>query len=432
MKPTDVHSTLSKYILADGLDMVWDLDKSQGSYIHDAKSGKSYLDLFSFFASQPIAFNHPKLNTPEFREKMGHYSLHRPSLSDVYTTEFADAVQTFANIAGKGHFEHYFFVEGGALGVENALKAAFDWKVRKNLAAGKGEKGSKVIHFKNAFHGRTGYTLSLTNTSDPRKHMYFPKFDWPRVDNPAMTFPLNEENTQKVIEAEKNTIAQIKQALADNPDDIAAFLMETIQGEGGDNQFRKEFFEEIRALADEHEFMFICDEVQTGFGLTGKMWAFEHYGVTPDLISFGKKAQVAGCAATKRIDEVPNNVFKESSRINSTWGGNLLDMLRVERYLQIIDEEKMVDNAASMGEYLLGKLQDVADTTGKISNVRGKGLMIAFDLPDGNRRNENATNMFNNGAIILGCGDKSLRLRPHLDFTKEDADTTISILEKSL
>ena len=432
MKAANVHSTLSKYILADGMDIVWDVEKSHGSYLYDAKANKEYLDLFSFFASQPIAFNHPKLNTPEFKDKMARHSLHRPSLSDVYTEEFADAVDTFARIAGAGHFAHYFFVEGGTLGVENTLKAAFDWKVRKNIAAGKGEKGRQIIHLQKAFHGRSGYTLSLTNTSDPKKHMYFPKHPWPRVSSPAITFPLNKSNLSQVQALETQTLNEIKQALANNPDDIAAFIMEPIQGEGGDNHFRPEFFQALRDLADAHEFLLIFDEVQTGFGLTGKMWAFEHYGVTPDLISFGKKAQVAGCASTSRIDEIKDHVFAQSSRINSTWGGNLLDMFRVQRYLEIIEEDRLVENAANVGEYLLGQLQDLARSNGKISNVRGKGLMIAFDCKDGSHRDQVAQNMFGHGAIILGCGDISLRLRPHLDFSKEDADTTTTLIAKSL
>ncbi|MCB1198263.1 MAG: L-lysine 6-transaminase, partial [Deltaproteobacteria bacterium] len=356
MKAENVHSTLSKYILADGMNIVWDVEKSHGSYLYDAKSKKEYLDLFSFFASQPIAFNHPKLATVEFKEKMARHSLHRPSLSDVYTNEFAEAVDTFARIAGKNHFSHYFFIEGGALGVENALKAAFDWKVRKNLEAGKGEKGSQIMHLKKAFHGRSGYTLSLTNTADPKKYMYFPKHAWPRITTPAITFPLTPSNQAKVEDLEKKALHEIKQAVANHPDDIAAFIMEPIQGEGGDNHFRPEFFQAVRELANEHDFLLIFDEVQTGFGLTGKMWAFEHYGITPDLIAFGKKAQIAGCASTGRIDQIQDNVFAQSSRINSTWGGNLLDMFRVQRYLEIIEEDNLVEHAANVGEYLLGQL----------------------------------------------------------------------------
>jgi len=432
MDKPKVHKRLNQYILADGMPIVFDMEKSQGSFIHDTHSEKNFLDLFSFFASQPIAFNHPKLNTPEFREKIASQALHRPSLSDVYTESFSEAVDVFARVAGKGHFAHYFFIEGGSLGVENALKAAFDWKVQKNLNANRGEKGSKIIHFKKAFHGRSGYTLSLTNTSDPRKFKYFPKFDWPRVSSPAMTFPINEKNQKATQVLQEQAIKEIEQALAQHPHDIAGLIIEPIQGEGGDRHFQPSFFKRLRELADEHEFLLIFDEVQTGFGLTGKMWAFEHFGVTPDLISFGKKAQVAGCASTARINEIPKHVFAESSRINSTWGGNLVDMIRVQRYLEIIEEENMIQNTAHVGEYLLGELQDIASGDDRISNARGRGLMIAFDCQTTEHRDEVAKRMFEHGAIILGCGDKSLRLRPHLDFSKDDASLALDILKKSL
>ncbi|MCB0271646.1 MAG: L-lysine 6-transaminase [Bdellovibrionales bacterium] len=432
MNASEVKSTLSKYILADGIDIVWDLDRSHGSQIFDAKSQKSFLDLFSFFASQPIAFNHPKLATKEFKEKLGHFAIHRPSLSDVYTVEFAEAVDTFGRLAIRGHFDHLFFVEGGTLGVENALKVAFDWKVRKNIANGVGENGSKVIHFQKAFHGRSGYTLSLTNTADPRKHMYFPKFDWPRISSPALTFPINEASLAQVTQLEERAIHEIESALQNNPNDIAALIIEPIQAEGGDRHFRTEFLQTLRKLADDHEFLLIFDEVQTGFGLTGTMWAFEQLGVKPDLISFGKKAQVAGCASTSRVDEVEKNVFHESSRINSTWGGNLVDFMRVQKYLEIIEEDGLVQNASLIGEHIVSELRDIAESTGKISNVRGRGLMIAFDLPSTDTRNQVKQTMFNNGAMILPCGEKSLRLRPHLDFTKEDAAQALSIIKASI
>jgi len=254
-----------------------------------------------------------------------------------------------------------FFIEGGALGVENALKAAFDWKVKKNIARNGeiGDVGSQVIHFEQCFHGRTGYTLSLTNTADPRKTAHFPKFNWPRIINPKITFPLDEDNLESVKRVEKEAIDQIKSVIKIDGADIAAMIIEPIQGEGGDNFFRKEFLQTLREICDENEIILIFDEVQTGMGLTGKMWAWEHFDVTPDLMSFGKKTQVCGCVSSRRIDEVPDNVFKESSRINSTWGGNLTDMVRSVIYLEIIREENLLNAATENGKYLLSQLMSL-------------------------------------------------------------------------
>jgi len=155
----------------------------------------------------------------------------------------------------------------------------------------KEKKGSKIIHFKEAFHGRSGYTMSMTNT-ELKKTQYYPQFNWPRIINPKLSFKegkITDEDLASVIELEKVAIQQIHQALKDNPDDIPALIIETIQGEGGDNHFRAEFLQELRRLADEHEFLLIFDEVQCGFGTSGKWWAFEHFGVSPDIIVFEKK-----------------------------------------------------------------------------------------------------------------------------------------------
>ena len=426
-----VREVLGRNILADGFDMIQDLDKSHGSWIVDGRNGKEYIDMFSMFASGAIGYNHPRL--VENQEMLGRVALSKPTLSDIYNSDYAEFVRVFDEIAIPDYLKHAFFVEGGALGVENALKIAFDWKIRKNIEAGKGKKGLKVIHFKQAFHGRTGYTLSLTNTSDPRKTMYFPKFDWPRVDNPYLRFPITNEVIEEVKLKEATTIAQIKDAIAINPDDIGALIMEPIQGEGGDHQFRDEFFVQIRQLCDENDIIFILDEVQTGIGITGKMWAHEHYSVKPDVISFGKKAQVCGALAGPRIDEVEKNVFKESSRINSTFGGNLTDMMRFKIILEVIKEENLVENARVKGNYLLTKLQALAEEfPGFVTNPRGVGLFAAFDLPSATERDHAWSKMMDNNLLILTSGDQAIRFRPHLNVSTEDMDTAIDIISQSL
>ena len=429
----NVHATIGKYMLADGMDQVIDLKKSHGSWLVDARDGKEYLDLFSMFASMPVGYNHPTLL--ENRERIAAAALNKITNSDIYSTQMAEFVDTVGRIAQPDYLPYSFYVEGGALGVENALKTAFDWKVRKNLAAGKGEKGSKVIHFTECFHGRTGYTMSLTDSPDPRKTLYFPQFDWPRIDNPKLHFPLTDESLEQVLKAEATAINQIKSAVAENPDEIAALIIEPIQGEGGDNHFRGEFLQELRALADEHEFMLIYDEVQTGVGVTGKMWAHQLFNSSarPDIIAFGKKMQICGIFAGERVDEVENNVFHESSRLNSTWGGNVVDMVRITLYLEIIAAEDLVNQAATNGDYLVAKLHDIqADFDGLVSNVRGRGLFAAFDLPDGTARDNLANLIIAEGALILGSGKKTIRFRPHLNITREEIGLADDIIRRAI
>ena len=429
LNPADVHSALEKHMLVDGLDLVLDLERSQGSHLYDSREGRRFVDFFSFFATNPVGINHPKMRDPDFMQRMAETAIHNPSNSDIHTVPMTQFVETFARLGIPESLPHLFMVAGGSVAVENALKTAFDWKVRRNRERGvSGDKGQQILHFREAFHGRTGYTLSMTNTADPRKTMYFPKFDWPRIVNPKITFPL-EDDLDAVIALERQAVEQIQRAIADNPDDIAGLIIEPIQGEGGDNHFRPEFFQKLRELADEHEFLLIVDEVQTGVGLTGKMWAYAHYGFEPDILSFGKKTQVCGLLAGRRVDEVEDNVFSESARINSTWGGNLVDMVRFGRYLEIIDEDRLIDNARDVGAYLLEKLYGVqAERPEQVSNARGRGLMCAFDLPDADKRNEFLKLAFDDGLLVLGCGVRSIRFRPVLSVSREDIDEGLRIV----
>jgi len=419
--PDKVHEVLSRHMLADGFDFVLDLEKSEGSYLYDARHGKRLLDFFSFFASNPLGMNHPGLKTPEFQKRILRAALHNPTNSDVYTVEMAEFVETFARHAGRPYLKHFFFVAGGTLGVENAIKASFDWKVRKNFAKGyREERGHQVLHFEQAFHGRSGYSLTLTNTADPRKTAYFSKFAWPRVVNPKAVFPLTEDRVRDVKEREALAVAQIERAFELNRDDIAAIIIEPIQGEGGDNHFRKEFLQELRRLADAHGAMLIFDEVQSGMGLTGRMWAHEHYDVKPDMVAFGKKSQVCGFISGDRIEEIPDNVFHVSSRLNSTWGGNLVDMVRCQRYLEIMEEERLLENATARGAELLAGLEAIAkEHPEHVSNPRGRGLMCAFDLRDPALRDAVREKCYENGVVILGSGTHSIRFRPTLAVTKE-------------
>jgi L-lysine 6-transaminase len=418
-------------MLIDGFDIVVDLRKSRGTYLVDARDGKRYLDFFTFVASSPLGMNHPALTAPAFQKKLAYVAVNKPSLSDIYTAEQAQFVDTFSRLAMPATLPHAFFIEGGALAVENTLKAAFDWKIRKNRARGyREERGKQIIHFRQAFHGRSGYTLSLTNT-DPVKTDLFPKFAWPRVLNPVVRFPLNGENLARVIADEDTSLAQIKQAFYEQKDDIAAIIIEAIQGEGGDNHFRAEFFRVLREMADENDAMLIIDEVQTGVGMTGKMWAHQHF-VEPDMIAFGKKMQVCGFLCGRRIEEVPDNVFKVSRRLNSTWGGNLVDMVRAQKFLEVIEEENLVENARVQGERLLSALNRLAEEFPAVTNPRGRGLFAAFDMPDGEKRTLLRSVCLKKGLIVLPSGERSIRFRPPLTVSGSEIDAGIAIISAAL
>jgi L-lysine 6-transaminase len=294
-----------------------------------------------------------------------------------------------------------------------------DWKIRKNLAAGRGERGTEIIHFERAFHGRTGYTMSLTNT-DPRKVALYPKFPWPRIPAPSLDFALPaEQRLADVLAKERLAEKQIRGVLAQKAVDIAAIIIEPIQGEGGDNHFRGEFLQTLRRICDEHDALLIFDEVQSGMGITGRNWCCEHFGVLPDLLCFGKKAQVCGAMAGPRLDEVKENCFRLPSRISSTWGGNFTDYVRSTHYLRIYEAERLAENARTRGETVLLGLQELAAKHPLITAPRGRGLMLAFDLPDMAQRDAFWKGCYALDLLVIRSGERSIRLRPVLDL-KDD------------
>jgi L-lysine 6-transaminase len=431
--PEDVHSRLSRHLLVDGFRLVVDLERSHGSWLVDARDGSEYLDLYTFFASAPLGANPPGLaDDPEFMQELAAVAANKPANPDTYTTHLAEFVETFTRVLGDPALPHLFFVEGGALAVENALKTAFDWKSRRNEAAGRSPAlGTKVLHLTRAFHGRSGYTLSLTNT-DPVKTDRFPIFDWPRIDVPAVRFPL-DAHLAEVEQAERHALAQAAAAFEAHPHDIACFIAEPIQGEGGDNHLRAEFLQAMQALCHTYDALFVLDEVQTGVGMTGTPWCYQQLGLSPDIVAFAKKLQVGGIMAGRRVDLVADNVFAVSSRINSTWGGGLVDMVRARRLLEIIEADHLFDAAASRGDVLLVELHDLAQRHPHlVSNVRGRGLMCAIDLPDASGRDRVISGLRDERVLALPCGDRSVRFRPALSVTEDELRLGIAALDRVL
>jgi L-lysine 6-transaminase len=152
--------------------------------------------------------------------------------------------------------------------------------------------------------------------------------------------------------------------------------------------------------------------------------------VKPDLMAFGKKVQVCGVMAGPRLDEVKDNAFRLPSRLNSTWGGNFTDMVRSTHYLRIIEEENLVANAAKVGEHFLKSLQELQRNEPTVTAVRGRGLFIAFDLPDPKTRDEFWKGLFDRGLLVLKSGERAIRFRPALDITAEVVDEAMELLRQ--
>ncbi|WP_425295092.1 L-lysine 6-transaminase [Nocardia cyriacigeorgica] len=420
-----VHEILSASILADGFELVLDLRQSQGRHLVDERDGTVYLDMFGFFASNALGMNHPALAGDEaFVAELAAAALNKPSNSDIYTVAMARFVETFVRVLGDPRLPHLFFIDGGGLAVENALKVAFDWKSRHNESLGRSPRlGTQVMHLTGAFHGRTGYTLSLTNT-DPNKTARFPAFDWPRIDAPYLG------EGRDIAAAERRALDQAARAFAENPHDIACFIAEPIQGEGGDRHLRPEFLIAMQQLCHDNDALFVLDEVQTGVGMTGTTWAYQQFGLTPDVVAFGKKTQVCGVMAGGRVDEVPDNVFAVSSRLNSTWGGNLTDMVRTRRILEVIERDGLVERSRLLGTHLLDRLTELARRHPTVTEPRGRGLMCAITLPDTRFRDDVLTQLREREhVLIIGTGERGIRFRPPLTVTVEELDAAVTALD---
>ena len=424
--PENTHNILKKGgMLVDGYtNMVLDLEKSKGQYMYDSLNNRKILDLGGFFGSSPISHNHEDMNNSQFIEEIGKVALHKPSNSDFYTAEMAKFVDIFKRMCMPEPFKYLFMIDGGASANENSLKTAFDWKKRKNMEIDENEL--EIIHFKNAFHGRSGFTLSLTNT-DPIKYKYFPKFDWKRFPFPTLKYPNYSHNYFNNVSRETIIMNKMTNYIKQNNKKIAAIITEPFQGEGGNNFMSDRFWKFLRDICDKYEMLLIADEVQTSLS-TGKIWAYEHLGPAPDIICFGKKFQVCGIISTGRIDDVKNHVFQLSSRINSTFGANLTDMVRCTKYLEIINKYNYLENVDFIGTYVLQELEKIP----LINNIRGKGLFIAFDLPNTKLRDSLIEKLMELNVLVLPCGKNSIRLRPKLDIEKHHVNEFIFKLDTAI
>jgi L-lysine 6-transaminase len=429
----EVHETLARFQLADGYPLVFDLERSHGSWLVDAKTGKEYLDAFTCFASWPVGYNHPQMADPAFRAELLRVAACNPANSDLYTREMAGFVEAFATQVTPAGFPHHFWISGGSLAVENALKVAFDWKARKlgRTRLDEDVNDLVILHFRQAFHGRSGYTMSLTNTA-PDKIGLFPKFPWPRVHNPAIEFDLSGGIANDVEAEERKSCAEIEGVFARHGKKVAAILIEPMQGVGGDNHFRTEFLAKLRNYADDEEALLVLDEVQTGFFGSGKPWYWQHHDVRPDVVAFGKKTQVCGLYAGERVDEVPDNVFRLPSRINSTWGGSLTDMVRARRIIEIIVAEDLAANVQAQGQRLVDGLRALARAEGGISNVRGVGSLCAFTLDDPAARDAMLKRLSEAQLLALKCGPRAIRFRLPLTIGAGEVDEMVKRVAAAL
>ena len=426
-----VHETIAAHMLADGYELVLDLDASHGSTLVDARDGTEYLDLFTFFASSALGMNHPVADRRSSRaHELGAVAVNKPSNSDIYTVPMARFVDTFARVLGDPALPHLFFIDGGALAVENALKVAFDWKSRWNEAHGIDPAlGTKVLHL------REGLPRPQRLHDEPHQHR--PEQGRPLPEVRLAAHPVAVDQRQPPTSRRPSAPRSPPPARrsrrtrttspASSPSRSRARAATTTSG--------PQFLQAMQALCREFDALFVMDEVQTGVGMTGTAWAYQQLGVQPDVVAFGKKAQVCGVMAGGRVDEVPDNVFAVSSRINSTWGGNLTDMVRARRILEVIESESLIERAGVARRAPAARARPAwPQRHDAVTEVRGRGLMCAFTLPSAAaaRRGRAAGCAATSTCSCSAAATPRLRVRPALTVSVDELDRGIAAIDRVL
>lgn len=399
-------------------DIELNIEKSSGSYLFDDLSQSTYLDLFSYFASNTLGYSHPGYDTDSFKHDILKYAPIKISSGRIYLKYFDEFLQEFHTFCSAGIFSRYFFIHGGALAVENALKVAFDYKRRKYET---NSNNLKVISFRKSFHGVSGYTLALSDLP-PAKVRDFPMFNWKKVHSPTVRV----DNTQTIASEEARADQEIRDYIKEvGSQNVAALVVEPIQCSGGDYTYRREFFMRIRLLCSEFDIPLVFDEIQTGFGVTGKLWYWQHLGIEPDILVFGKKAQVCGIAVTPAYADGAMTI---PHRLNVTWDGHILDIVRARHLMKILKSERLIESASSKGKMLReGLLKN-----GSLKDVRGVGLLAAFDLPSQSDRDKFFRAAFEEKLLVNIAADQTIRLRPNLAITIEEIAVFHSKVEKVL
>jgi len=373
------------------------LEKGEGVKLYDY-DGKEYLDFCAGIAVFALGYGNKAYNDALKGQidKLLHTSNY------YYSKPAIDAAKKLVEISG---MSRVFFTNSGAEAVEGAIKAARRYAFNKDKNA-----DHEIIAFEHSFHGRTLGALSVTGNYKYREPFI--------ADNVSIKF------------AEYNNLDSVKALVSDK---TCAVIMETLQGEGGIYPAETDFIKGIRKLCDENDIVLILDEIQCGMGRTGKMFAYEHYGVKPDIVTVAK---AVGCGVPVGAFLL-NEKLAENSLVpgdhGTTYGGNPFATTAINAVLDQFEELKILDNVNNISVYLEEKLDELTDEYEFITGRRGKGLMqgLVFDA-EKKAPGEVVKKALDNGLILITAGANVLRFLPPLVITKADVDEMIVRLKKAL
>ncbi|KAF5855239.1 4-aminobutyrate transaminase [Aspergillus alliaceus] len=397
--------------------MVIDYDKSSGNYLVDVDNN-TYLDVYAQIASIPVGYNNPTLVKAAQSPAMVSALVNRPAIGNFPSQRWLNLLRDgLMRVAPRGCTQ-VVTAQSGSEANELAFKAAF-------MAYRRNQRGDASC-FKNSFHGRGFGSLSATR-SKPVHKIDIPSFKWPQATFPQLKYPL-EEHEQENRHEEKHCLQEIKHIIESWHCPVAGIIVEPIQSEGGDNHASPEFFQYLQAITKAYGICLIVDEVQTGFGGTGKFWGHEHWNLPApaDIVTFSKKAKTAGYFFSDSSLR-PDKAYRQFN----TW---MSDAARVIMSNAVIDEilgENLVEKTAHVGEVLHKRLAILATQYPQfIRNLRGRGLgtYLAFDTPDSSTLLKEMRNL---GINIGSCGVSTIRLRPMLIFREEHISPLVEAFEKA-
>ena len=380
-----------------------DFEKSKGSYVFDKNTNRPYLDFMGMYSSLPIGYNHSVFSTRSFFTRKKSFEdeiLNVAKLKivncEILSDEYELFLESFKSFTHKKGYSNYAFTCTGALANEAAIKTAMWYKGPRN--------DGYILSIKNSFHGINSVGNIITTRFqgvDIRQDKLPGLEAWPMVNNIEDAIHHIERSDER----------------------LQGIIIEPIQATYGDNYLDKEMLIALRDTCTTYDIPLIFDEVQTGFGASGKVWYCDHIGVDPDIITFGKKSQVSGIM----VKDTHSKVFEVPKRLSVTFDGDLVDMIRCKYIIRAIENDNLLDNVNKMGKYFANKLAQFD----QIKNIRQTGLLIAFDFEDKSERDTFYKNLYKNGMICNPTRDKSIRLRPNLNVTKQEINDALNKISKS-
>ncbi len=373
-----------------------DFEKSHGSYLYDRKTDRELLDFFGMYASLPIGYNHPIFRSKSFIDEYMRVASFKVNNCEFVSDETLQFDKMFREFAGKGVFEHFHYSCTGALAVEAAIKTCLAYKNYHQL---------NVVSFENSFHGINSYGGFVTSR--------FPGAD-------ARLSGLPDAYSTKI----RPDIKEVNRILRTT--DVTCLLVEPIQCSAGDIYFDEEFFKAIRRACDEYDVPLVFDEIQVGFGGTGKLWYYEHLGIEPDILVFGKKTQLSGIMAKEKYGSIFS--AKNSIRLEVTWDGDVSDMVRCKYIMKAYKAYGILGNVNKQSRALVEGLSGIED----ILNLRNSGLIVGFDLPNVQKRDILVSELYKNGLSCNKTGQKSVRFRPNLNVSEEEIDHALKIIKETM